>query len=270
MTETTPKPTGADKGSRALPRVIAAFSREQHLAGFSLRDHLLKTALVCGLLLAVSLSLARQAQPVDWWLVIVFLICANFIEWGFHRYPMHRPMALPPGARLLYLNHALIHHRAFLHDSMPLADPRELGLILMPWYTMLLVLALGLPVALFAWWLRGPGVFGIFYVMALCYYLAYELLHALYHTDADTQRRLRLHDNRLFQFLRAHHAHHHRLDRMARVNFNVTVPLADVVLGTREPPHLTVDVLATAAAWDRDLSEQERQSIDSIDYGTSD
>ena len=34
--------------------------------------------------------------------------------------------------------------------------------------------------------------------------------------------------------LRRHHHHHHNAARMAKVNFNVTFPLADAVLGTYE------------------------------------
>ena len=266
MTESAQPLKGETKDNRPLPRVIAEFSRERHLVDFSLRDHLLKTTIICLLLLTGSLYLALQAQPLDWLLVVVFMLCANFIEWGIHRYPMHRPMDVPPGARLLYLNHTLVHHRAFLHQTMPMCDRHELGLILMPWYTMLLVMALGLPVALVAWWLRGPGVFGIFYVVALVYYFAYEVLHALYHTDDATQRRLRLKDNRLFQFLRAHHAHHHRLDRMSRVNFNVTVPVADLILGTRERPELAADAVAAAESWDRGMNEKERRTLN--DFGS--
>lgn len=262
-TQAKPEPNNND---RPLPRVIAEFSRENHLLGFTLRSHLLKTAIVCIMLLAGNLYLASGAGLLQWLLFFLFLLVANFVEWGFHRYPMHRPTNFPPGARMLYMNHTLIHHRAFLHNSMPLRDTRELGLVLMPWYTMLLVMALGLPVALLGWWLGGPAVFGIFYVMALCYYLAYEVLHGLYHTTDETQRRLGLKDNSLFQFLRAHHAHHHRLDRMSKVNFNVTFPLADTVMGTREQPDLTADASATAELWESKMNKKERDSLNSSEF----
>lgn len=258
--------SGPENNRRPLPRVIAEFDREKHLAGFTLHGHLARTVLVCTLLLAGSIYLARLAEPVDWLLVILFIVFANFIEWAFHRYPMHRPMDFPPGARLLYLNHALIHHRAFLHNSMPLNNNRELGLVLMPWYTMLLVLALGLPVALLGWALRGPGILGIFYIMAVLYYMAYEVLHALYHTNDTTRQRLGLKNNRLFRFLRAHHAHHHRLDRMSKVNFNVTFPLADAILGTREQPDLNADTTETAEIWDKEMSEKEHKTLDDSGY----
>lgn len=260
MTTTdVPKP---GSNERPLPRVVAEFSRENHLLGFSLRSHLLKTTAVCLLLLAGSLYLASGAGAGEWMLFFLFLLVANFVEWGFHHYPMHRPMHFPPGVRMLYTNHTLIHHRAFLHNAMPLRNTRELGLVLMPWYTMLLVLAMGLPVALLGWWLGGPAVFGIFYVTALCYYLAYEALHALYHTTDETQRRLGLKNNRLFQALRAHHAHHHRLDRMSKVNFNVTFPLADTIMGTRERPDLTADAVETAETWNKNMKEKERETLD--------
>ena len=251
--------------SRPLPRVIAEFDRNRHLAGFTLRGHLVKTVLVCGVLLAGSVYLSLQAALIDWLLLPVFVLFANFVEWGFHRYPMHRPTNFPPGARLLYTNHTLIHHRAFLHNTMPISNSREFGLILMPWYTMLLVQALGLPVALAGWAVRGVGIVGIFYIAGLLYYVTYEVMHALYHTSDATQRKLGLKDSDLFQFLRAHHAHHHRLDRMSKVNYNVTFPLADSIMGTYEEPDLQADAVTTAELWDSSMGEKERQAVDQTD-----
>ena len=257
--------SGTTAASRPLPRVIAEFDRNRHLEGFTLGGHLVRTGLVCGLALAGSIYLSLQAEPMDWLLLPLFILFANFVEWAFHRYPMHRPFSVPPGARLLYRNHTLIHHRAFLHNTMPVNDAREFGLILMPWYTMLLVQALGLPVALAGWAARGVGIVGIFYIGTLLYYMAYEVMHALYHTTDATQHRLGLKGNSLFQYLRSHHAHHHRLDRMSKVNYNVTFPLADVVMGTREQPDLSVDQTATAEEWAGSMGEKERQTVDEVD-----
>jgi hypothetical protein len=158
-----------------------------------------------------------------------FVVAANAIEWAFHRGPMHRPM----GPRIFYKNHTLIHHRAFHHDTMALREPRDLGLVLMPWYTMLLLFALASPVAAAAAAVRGLPVAGIFYATAALYFLMYETLHGLYHLPEAGLRRLGL-GGRIFTALRAHHTHHHRLDRMAFVNFNVTFPLMDWLLGTKE------------------------------------
>jgi hypothetical protein len=48
-------------------------------------------------------------------------------------------------------------------------------------------------------------------------------------------RRLHL-DGPTFRWLQAHHTHHHRLDRMSHVNFNVTIPLTDWMMRTNESP----------------------------------
>jgi hypothetical protein len=180
-----------------------------------------------------GLALARGASGLDWLFLPVFFVVANAIEWTFHRGPMHRLV----GPRIFYQNHTLLHHRAFLHDSMEVAEFRELGLVMMPWYTMLLLFLIASPVALLAAALVGPPVAGLFYFTAALYFLMYELLHALYHFPMDVLRRLPL-PARLFASLQAHHRHHHRLDRMSFVNFNVTMPLMDWLLGTKEnsPP----------------------------------
>ena len=159
-----------------------------------------------------------------------FFVAANAIEWAFHRGPMHRPV----GPRIFYQNHALLHHRAFLHDSMEVAEPRELGLVMMPWYTMLLLFVIASPIAFAAAAVRGWPVAGLFYVTAAAYFLMYETMHALYHLPRATLCRLGL-GGPVFAALQAHHRHHHRLERMAFANFNVTIPLMDWLLGTKEP-----------------------------------
>jgi hypothetical protein len=177
----------------------------------------------------LALWLARRAAAIDWLLLPAFFVVANGIEWAFHKNPMHRPM----NPRILYKNHSLVHHRAFLHDTMAVGSVKELGLIMMPWYTMLGLFVLASPVALLAGWWRGPGAAGIFYLAAVAYFVTYESMHALYHLPDTTLRRIGL-GGRLFQRLRSHHRHHHRLDRMSHVNFNVTFPLMDWLLGTKE------------------------------------
>lgn len=243
-----------------LPRVVASFDRERHIAGFSPTRHAAQSLAICAVLMAGSLWLARSAQPIDWLFLPAAFLVANFVEWTFHKHPMHHPKKFPPGARVLYLNHTMIHHRAFLHDRMEIRSPRELGLILMPWYTMILLFVLGSPAALIAGYLRGPGMIGIFYVLGILYYLFYEVQHALYHTSDETRRKLGLLHNRVFNFLRDHHAHHHRLDRMSKVNFNVTVPIADWLMGTRERPALTADAATTASEWEGGMDEEERRA----------
>lgn len=213
------------------PEAVAAFQRDEHIpTGFSPARHIVQSVLLSGTIAAVAGYFAQRAALRDWLLVPLFVMAGNVIEWSFHKNPMHRPV----GPRILYKNHTLIHHRAFLPHSMPMRHGRDLGLILMPWYTMLLLFVLASPVAVAAYLWRGAGAAGIFYLTAVGYYLCYEGLHGLYHTSEALQRRFGLHDSTVFQFLLSHHRHHHRLDRMSHVNFNVTFPMMDSVMRTRE------------------------------------
>ncbi len=216
---------GADE-PRVLPEQRAAHIQP----GYSPAAHIVRTVTLSGVIGGLATLLATRARAIDWVVVPIFFVVANFIEWAVHRGPMHRPMT----PRLMYRNHTLIHHRAFHHDSMPIGSARELDLIMMPWYTMLGLFVLAAPVALVAALLRGPGMAGIFYLCAASYFLVYETLHASYHLPERTLARLGLAGNGVFERLRGHHRHHHRLDRMSRSNYNVTFPLMDWLLGTRE------------------------------------
>ena len=174
---------------------------------------------------------ARDAPLLGWALVPAFWVFANFFEWTVHRFPMHR--ALVP--RMMYRNHAGLHHGAFGQESMAIDNARELSLIMMPWYTIVMLLVAASPVAIVAALAGGLAYAGIFYVAALSYFLFYETLHALYHVEPAKLQRWGIgREGGLFARLRAHHARHHDPRRMAHVNFNVTVPLADAVLRTRD------------------------------------
>jgi len=201
-------------------------------AGFSARKQIARTATLAGVVLVAAIAAARHASPRAWLLLPAFWVFANFFEWTVHRFPMHRPLQ----PRIMYRNHALIHHGAFPDGDMAIRDARELWLVMMPWYTIAMLLVAASPVAILAALLGGLPLAGIFYVGALSYFLFYETLHAMYHLPSATLARagIGVHPRGLFRRLQAHHTHHHELRRMAHVNFNVTIPLADVVLGTRE------------------------------------
>jgi sterol desaturase/sphingolipid hydroxylase (fatty acid hydroxylase superfamily) len=209
----------------------ASFVRAEHIpAGYSPWRHMALTLLLATVLATFGVALASRARPVDWLGLPVFLVIANFIEWMVHRHPMHRPLT----PRLLYRNHAQLHHRAFTDGTMVIGPATDLGLIMMPWYTMLGLFAVASPVMVLAGVLRGPGLAGVFLLGAVAYFLCYETLHALYHLPDATLDRAGVGRLRAFRRLQAHHRHHHILGRMAAVNFNVTVPLMDRLFGTLE------------------------------------
>lgn len=207
------------------------FDRAGHLpAAYSPWMHVARTAMIATTIAAIGVMLSLHARPVDWLLMPAFFVVANLLEWTVHRFPMHRPM--PP--RIMYKNHAMLHHIAFTDRNMPVGGARELGLVMMPWYTMIGLFVVASPVMVIAGVLRGPGLAGVFVLAAVLYFVSYETLHALYHLPDETLNRIVLGRLGVFRRMQAHHARHHVLRRMAEVNFNVTVPLMDWLLGTKE------------------------------------
>jgi hypothetical protein len=219
-------------------------ARAEHIEpGYSPGWHAVRTLTLTTIIGAFGLYLARTATAWDWLFVPAFFVAANAIEWSVHRGPMHHPV----GPRMFYKNHTLLHHRAFHHDHLEVDDMRELGLIMMPWYTMLILFGIASPIALVAGLIRGSGVAGMFFFVAAGYFLLYESLHSLYHMPDPLLRRWHL-GGRLFRALQAHHRQHHRLDRMSHVNFNVTLPLMDWLMRTNERPQEDSDLIEAPAA----------------------
>ena len=198
--------------------------------GFSLRWHLGVFGTLSAGAVAAAGWLLRAARLADLWIVPAYLVIANLVEYGVHRVLMHRPL----WPRALYRGHTLGHHRAFHHDSMAIASWRELELVMMPWFTILFFFtAMGPLVALVAWGL-GRGAAGAFLLTGVTSFVLYEGMHALYHLPPDRLARLGLGEHGLFGRLYRHHRHHHRLARMRWVNFNISCPLTDRLLGTLE------------------------------------
>jgi hypothetical protein len=210
---------------------MAEFVRAEHLqAGYSPWRHMTLTLGIAAVISTLGLLLARHAAPVDWLLLPAFLVVANLLEYLVHRNPMHHPKT----PRIMYRNHAQLHHLAFTDKDMPIERTVELGLIMMPWYTMIGLFVVASPVMLLAGLIRGPGLAGVFLLGAVGYFLTYETLHALYHQSDATLNRIGIGKLGVFRRLQAHHSHHHILKRMAHANFNVTFPLMDYLFRTVE------------------------------------
>ena len=198
--------------------------------GFSLRRHLCAFGALAAAALMFGAWLARAAQAADLWIVPAYLLVSNLTEYLIHRLLMHRPL----WPRALYRGHTLGHHRAFHHDSMEIGSWRELDLVMMPWFSLLLFFGAMAPVVAGAAATFGGGAAGLLLVIAVVSFVLYEGMHALYHFPSEVLRWLHLPDNRVFRFLYDHHRHHHQLKRMRWTNFNISMPLSDRCFGTLE------------------------------------
>jgi hypothetical protein len=152
------------------------------------------------------------------------LIFASFFEWALHRFFMHRHFGR---FRYAFRAHALVHHQSFKADhTYHLIHEADKETIPMAWWNGPVLIAIGLlPVLAVAWILGHWGLVAGAVLIYVAYYAAYEYMHWCRHLP-----RCRLVERSwIFRRLNGHHLLH---PRYMQKNFNVVLPLADLVLGT--------------------------------------
>jgi len=163
--------------------------------------------------------------------VILNVVYASTFEWLLHRFVMHRPFLK---MRYAYEKHALTHHRIFRSDeTYHLSRAEDKHTIPMKWWNAPVLIAIAVFPSiilsiLFAWWIWIPS-----FVVFTLYYVAYEYMHWCMHLP----RKRAVERTGIFFRLNGHHLLHHRF--MGK-NFNVVLPLADLMFGTlcrRSPLH---------------------------------
>ncbi|WP_437656275.1 sterol desaturase family protein [Sorangium sp. So ce1182] len=179
--------------------------------------------------LAAAVRLLDAVEPVELLAVPATLLLGLAFEWWAHRSVLHRRAPLL-GA--LCERHEREHHLAFTADDMALRSARELWLVLTPPGSALLVLALLLPIAAAAGLLLSPDAALLGLATAMGLFVSYEWLHLAYHLPPDSP----VYRVPGLARLREHHRRHHDPRLMKRWNFNVTVPVFDLVRGTLWSP----------------------------------
>lgn len=188
--------------------------------------------------LGLMFGAALRIHELRWFelLAIPITLFASFgFEWRAHKYILHKRRPL---LGLLYERHELMHHVIFTYDRMAMRDRRELWLILMPAYAIVLVFAMVLPLALLLARLVGDNTALLMVITSMAFFLSYEWLHMAYHMP-DESRIGRL---SIIRRLREQHRRHHDPRLMKRWNFNVTFPVFDVILGTAWSPEREAEV----------------------------
>lgn len=161
------------------------------------------------------------------WMAIGFVVAtvfASFFEWTLHRFIMHRPLGK---FRYPFERHALIHHHVFRADhTYHLINEQDAKTIPMAWWNGPALIAVGLlPFAAVSWLTHHWGFLCGGAVSCAGYYGAYEYMHWCMHLP----KKRSLERSGIFFRLNGHHLLHHRY--MSK-NFNVVLPLADLLLGT--------------------------------------
>jgi hypothetical protein len=149
---------------------------------------------------------------------------ASFFEWTLHRYFMHKPWK---GFRYPFEKHALVHHHIFKGDATyHLVHEQDKRTIPMAWWSGPVLVALCmLPFFIWAFFAHKWGVLGGAAAACTLYFTAYEYMHWCMHLP----RQRHVERSGIFYRLNGHHLLHHRY---MHKNFNVVLPLADLLLGT--------------------------------------
>ncbi len=152
------------------------------------------------------------------------IVFASFFEWTLHKYFMHRVIGKFDYA---FKAHAVVHHQIFKADhTYHLVHEKDKRTIPMAWWNGPVLIALTqVPFLVVSLLGAHYGVLVGSLLSCIAYYTTYEYLHYCMHLP----RKRNIERSGIFFRLNGHHLLHHRY---MHKNFNVVLPLADLLLGT--------------------------------------
>jgi len=187
--------------------------------------HLGVTTLFGGSLIVAAVLLLHR--PTIWQVLfgVGMFLFSNAFEWSIHRDVLHRRRKFAP---VLYDQHTPMHHMLFYTHDMSVRSRREWRLVLIPAFGIVAAAVGLLPITALIWVYASHNLACIFAIESMGYIVSYELLHLSYHLDPKSP----IGSLKVIGFLRRHHALHHDPRLMQRWNFNVSLPLWDLVRRT--------------------------------------
>lgn len=222
------KPLNLENLRRPPPELREKLRRElaEQRGFYSPFLHLAITTVSSLALIVAGVVILEGVRPWEVAFAFGVLLLANATEWRLHRDVLHKRTWFAP---VLYDRHTPQHHMIYITEDMAVRSRREWRLVLVPSYAALLAFV-GLTPILAALWLLGQhNLAAIFVIVSMAYIVTYEWMHLAYHQPENSF----VGSLRLVRVLRRHHALHHDPQLMQRWNFNVTLPLWDLVRGTR-------------------------------------
>ena len=170
-----------------------------------------------------------QAARWEWLLVIPVALAGNFIEWGMHKFVMHRLRDVF-AVRSIYDRHTRQHHQYFTDNDHTISTIKEFRIVFFPWRVLTVLAVFGglLSLAVASVFNANSGY--ITFITMIGHYMVYETFHFCCHVPENTFVR----NAPFINTIRRHHAAHHNLGIMMHVNMNLTFPVADWAMGTSD------------------------------------
>ena len=192
--------------------------------------HMLSVLCVGLAVITYALSHLNAVSLMEWLMFPVVMLLVNFAEYYAHRWLGHRKTK---HGKLFYSRHTGDHHSFFLDKAMAYETVRDWRVVLFPLYLIVaFVLGLILPLGYVLSELVSMNVACIYAAAAMSGYLFYEVMHFSYHLPRGHWPEKVFSVIPGWQALRHLHVLHHKRDKMAETNFNITLPIFDWLLGT--------------------------------------
>lgn len=179
---------------------------------------------------AICYCLAQlQASRWEWLLVIPVFLAGNFVEWGMHRFVMHRRINVF-ALRAIYERHTREHHQYFTDLEPTIDTTREFRIVFFPWRVLITLGIGGTVLGYIASRLINLNAGYIVFLTMVAQYLIYETFHYCCHVRENWFVR----NMPFINTIRRHHTAHHNMGIMMKYNMNLTFPIADWVIGSSD------------------------------------
>lgn len=165
----------------------------------------------------------------EWLVAIPVALAGNFIEWGMHKYVMHRLRDVF-AVRSIYDRHTRQHHQYFTDLDPTISTIKEFRIVFFPWRVLTVLAVAGGLISLAVATLVNANAGYITFVTMIGHYMVYETFHFCCHVQENWFVR----NAPFINTIRRHHAAHHNMGIMMHLNMNLTFPVADWVMGTSD------------------------------------
>ena len=170
-----------------------------------------------------------QGATWEWLLVVPVAIAGNFVEWGMHKFVMHRLRDVF-AVRAIYDRHTRQHHQYFTDNDHTISTIREFRIVFFPWRVLAVLAVAGGAISLALAGLTNPNAGYVTFITMIGHYMVYETFHFCCHVPENWFVR----NTPFVNTIRRHHAAHHNMGIMMHVNMNLTFPIADWAMKTSD------------------------------------
>ena len=199
----------------------------EHYSGWV---HMLSVLAVGLGVIFIALSQVQSASWMEWLIFPAVMLLVNFAEYYAHRWLGHRKTKY---GKLFYNRHTGDHHSFFLEHAMNFEAVRDWRVVLFPVYLIFaFLLGLILPAGYMLSEILSMNAAYIYGAAGISGYLLYEVMHFSYHIPRGHWAEKIFLVMPGWVALRHLHVLHHKRDKMSEANFNITLPIFDVLLGT--------------------------------------